>query len=52
MVPGNDTSVTGIAKRFYALPEGTMEDLKVPLFNAPVVILHSGAVISKDGGNA
>ncbi|KAL8181928.1 UNVERIFIED_CONTAM: hypothetical protein K2H54_034813 [Gekko kuhli] len=29
-----------------------MEDLKVPLIDAPVVALHSGAVMPKDGENA
>lgn len=38
-----------IAKKMYSLPEGTMEDLKAPLVNAPVVSLYSGAVIFMDG---
>lgn len=29
-----------------------MEDFKVPLVDAPVVALHSGAVLPKDGENA
>ncbi|KAL8194306.1 UNVERIFIED_CONTAM: hypothetical protein K2H54_013679 [Gekko kuhli] len=39
------------AKRFYSLPERIMEDLKVPLIDAPVVALHSGAILPKDGEN-
>ncbi|KAL8190418.1 UNVERIFIED_CONTAM: putative ubiquitin carboxyl-terminal hydrolase FAF-X, partial [Gekko kuhli] len=50
--PGSGTSLLSIAKRFYSLPEETMEDLKVPLVDAPVVALHSGAVLPKDGENA
>ncbi|KAL8176730.1 UNVERIFIED_CONTAM: hypothetical protein K2H54_037964 [Gekko kuhli] len=50
--PGSGTSLLSIAKRFYSLPEQTMEDLKVPLIDAPVVALHSGAVLPKDGENA
>ncbi|KAL8221746.1 UNVERIFIED_CONTAM: hypothetical protein K2H54_074444, partial [Gekko kuhli] len=50
--PGSGASLLSIAKRFYSLPEETMEDLKVPLVDAPVVALHSGAVLPKDGENA
>ncbi|KAL8169215.1 UNVERIFIED_CONTAM: hypothetical protein K2H54_040318 [Gekko kuhli] len=34
------------------LLEDTMEDLKVPLIDTPVVALHSSAVLPKDGENA
>ncbi|KAL8183696.1 UNVERIFIED_CONTAM: hypothetical protein K2H54_048893 [Gekko kuhli] len=50
--PGGGTSLLSLARRFYSLPESTMEDLKVPLIDAPVVALHSGAVMPKDGENA
>ncbi|KAL8202884.1 UNVERIFIED_CONTAM: hypothetical protein K2H54_028560 [Gekko kuhli] len=50
--PGGGTSLLSLARRFYSLPESIMEDLKVPLIDAPVVALHSGAVIPKDGENA
>ncbi|KAL8163039.1 UNVERIFIED_CONTAM: hypothetical protein K2H54_003850 [Gekko kuhli] len=40
------------AEKFYALPEGAMEDLKVPLVDTLVVALHSGVVPPKDSGNA
>ncbi|KAL8188485.1 UNVERIFIED_CONTAM: hypothetical protein K2H54_000343 [Gekko kuhli] len=50
--PGGGTSLLSIAKRLYSLPEKTMEDLKVPLIDALVVALHSGAVLPKDGENA
>ncbi|KAL8181859.1 UNVERIFIED_CONTAM: hypothetical protein K2H54_032569 [Gekko kuhli] len=40
------------AKHLYSLPEETMEDLKVPLIDAPVVALHFGTVMPKDGENA
>lgn len=50
--PGSGSSLLSIAKRFYVLPEGTMEDLKVPLVDAPMVVLHSGAVLPRDGENA
>ncbi|KAL8169260.1 UNVERIFIED_CONTAM: hypothetical protein K2H54_041994 [Gekko kuhli] len=46
------TSLLSLARRLYSLPENIMEDLKVPLIDASVVALHSGAVIPKDGENA
>ncbi|KAL8221614.1 UNVERIFIED_CONTAM: hypothetical protein K2H54_071493 [Gekko kuhli] len=49
---GGGTSLLSVAKQLYSLPEKTMEDLKVPLIDAPVVALHSGAVLPKDGENA
>ncbi|KAL8221787.1 UNVERIFIED_CONTAM: hypothetical protein K2H54_074488 [Gekko kuhli] len=49
--PGGGTSLLAIAKR-YSLPEETMEDLKAPLIDSPVVALHLGAVMPKDGENA
>ncbi|KAL8190824.1 UNVERIFIED_CONTAM: hypothetical protein K2H54_062161 [Gekko kuhli] len=50
--PGGGNSLLSVAKRFYSLPERIMEDLKVPLIDAPVVALHSGAILPKDGENA
>ncbi|KAL8174801.1 UNVERIFIED_CONTAM: hypothetical protein K2H54_054054 [Gekko kuhli] len=50
--PGGGTSLLSLARRFYSLPDNIMEDLKVPLIDAPVVALHSGAVMPKDGENA
>ncbi|KAL8178427.1 UNVERIFIED_CONTAM: hypothetical protein K2H54_046645 [Gekko kuhli] len=50
--PGGGTSLLSLARRLYSLPENIMEDLKVPLIDAPVVALHSGAVMPKDGENA
>ncbi|KAL8211638.1 UNVERIFIED_CONTAM: hypothetical protein K2H54_004606 [Gekko kuhli] len=50
--PGGGTSLLSIAKRLYSLPEETMEDLKVPLIEAPVVALHLAAVLPKYGENA
>ncbi|KAL8185118.1 UNVERIFIED_CONTAM: hypothetical protein K2H54_039012 [Gekko kuhli] len=50
--PGGGTSLLPIAKHLYSLPEETMEDLKVPLIDAPMVAFHSGAVMPKDGENA
>ncbi|KAL8174810.1 UNVERIFIED_CONTAM: hypothetical protein K2H54_054170 [Gekko kuhli] len=50
--PGGGTSLLSVAKRLYSLPDRIMEDLKVPLIDAPVVALHSGAILSKDGENA
>ncbi|KAL8187299.1 UNVERIFIED_CONTAM: hypothetical protein K2H54_043915 [Gekko kuhli] len=45
VTPGSVNSVLPIAKT-YVLPEETMKDLKVLLVDAPVVALHSGAVLS------
>ncbi|KAL8179096.1 UNVERIFIED_CONTAM: hypothetical protein K2H54_059636 [Gekko kuhli] len=50
--PGGGTSLLSLARRFYSLPDNTMEDLKVPLIDTPMVALHSGAVMPKDGENA
>ncbi|KAL8207158.1 UNVERIFIED_CONTAM: hypothetical protein K2H54_046717 [Gekko kuhli] len=50
--PGGGTSLLSLARRFYSLPDNVMEDLRVPLIDAPVVALHSGAVMPKDGENA
>ncbi|KAL8173808.1 UNVERIFIED_CONTAM: hypothetical protein K2H54_026368 [Gekko kuhli] len=50
--PGDGTSLLSLARCLYSLPENIMEDLKVPLIDAPVVALHSGAVMPKDGENA
>ncbi|KAL8169593.1 UNVERIFIED_CONTAM: hypothetical protein K2H54_053345 [Gekko kuhli] len=49
---GRGNSLPSIAKKFYTLPEDTIEDLKVPLVDAPVVALQSGAVLLKDEENA
>ncbi|KAL8190679.1 UNVERIFIED_CONTAM: hypothetical protein K2H54_059045 [Gekko kuhli] len=48
-LPGSGNSLTSITKKFHALPDNTMEDLKV---DSPVVALHSGAMLPKDGENA
>ncbi|KAL8220845.1 UNVERIFIED_CONTAM: hypothetical protein K2H54_055529 [Gekko kuhli] len=50
--PGGGTSLLSLARRFYSLPDNIMEDLRVPLIDAPVVALHSGVVMPKDGENA
>ncbi|KAL8203143.1 UNVERIFIED_CONTAM: hypothetical protein K2H54_041896, partial [Gekko kuhli] len=50
--PGDGTSILLKAKCLYSLPEETIEDLKVPLMDALVVALHSGAALPKDGENA
>ncbi|KAL8206822.1 UNVERIFIED_CONTAM: hypothetical protein K2H54_029540 [Gekko kuhli] len=49
---GSSYSLTPINKSFYTLPQDIMEDLKVRLVDAPVVALHSGAVLPKGGENA
>ncbi|KAL8187804.1 UNVERIFIED_CONTAM: hypothetical protein K2H54_056241 [Gekko kuhli] len=49
---GADLRTLGNPKHLYSSPEETMEDLKVPLIDAPVVALHLGAVLPKDRENA
>lgn len=50
-VPGNGNSLTSIDHFFYTVSEGTIEDLKVTLVDAPEVALHSGAIFSKERDN-
>lgn len=45
-------SLISIAKKFCGLPGGVLEDLKVPLVDAVMVALHSGAILPTDRENA
>uniref|UniRef100_A0ACB8GCD5 Uncharacterized protein n=1 Tax=Sphaerodactylus townsendi TaxID=933632 RepID=A0ACB8GCD5_9SAUR len=48
---GNSSAQGMIARKFYVLTQNSMDDLKVPLVNAPIMALHSRVILSKDGGN-